>query len=386
MKAAVPSQHVRAVVLACLVAHCGGSDGAGPGSPAPTVSPPPPPADLGRLNMDLLAHLDMQALTGRAAAATAAGNWGYTAPDGRRFALTTTSIGLSIVEVTNPRRPRIIRFVEGPENVIREVKTYRQYLYVTSEAREHGLDIIDMGDPDKPIKVKTWQGDFVTAHTLWIDAPRGLLYANGAYPKMGGGGGMYVLDIETNPREPRVIGKFDQDGAGGFYVHDSYLRGNVMFAAAIFDGFVAFLDASDPANIRRMGQFNTGCRFTHNVWPTDDGRYLFTTDERTNCPVEGWDISNPQSPVKVSQYIAAPSGNPHNVMVDGHRLLIAHYGEGVHMLDISDPTRPRVMGFYDTYTGPQPHGCWGAYIFPGSDLIVASDIDGGLFVLGYTGG
>jgi choice-of-anchor B domain-containing protein len=280
----------------------------------------------------------------------------------------------------------MISFIEGATTPIREVKTYRQYLYVTSEAREHGLDIIDMGNPDKPVKVKTWQGAFVTAHTLWIDAQRGLLFANGAYlPTMGGVGGVFVLDIKTNPREPRVIGKFDQYATDGFYVHDSYLRGNVLFAAAIFDGFVAFLDVSDLANIRRIGQFNTGCRYTHNLWPTDDGRYLFTTDERTNCPVEGWDIANPQAPVKVSQYVGAPAGTPHNVMVDGDRLLVAHYTEGVHLLDISDPARPRVMGFYDTHAGPQPHGCWGAYIFPGSDLIVASDIDGGLFVLEYTG-
>ena len=30
-------------------------------------------------------------------------------------------------------------------------------------------------------------------------------------------------------------------------------------------------------------------------------------------------------------------------------------------------------------------GCWGAHIFPRSNLIVASDIQGGLFVIGYTG-
>jgi hypothetical protein len=30
-------------------------------------------------------------------------------------------------------------------------------------------------------------------------------------------------------------------------------------------------------------------------------------------------------------------------------------------------------------------GAWGAYIFPGSNLIVVSDITGGLFVVGYTG-
>jgi hypothetical protein len=45
-----------------------------------------------------------------------------------------------------------------------------------------------------------------------------------------------------------------------------------------------------------------------------------------------------------------------------------------------------VLGFYDTYTDPPcgsfPFcGVWGAYVFPGSDLILASDMQGGLFVI-----
>ena len=74
-------------------------------------------------------------------------------------------------------------------------------------------------------------------------------------------------------------------------------------------------------------------------------------------------------------------------MIDGDRLLVSHYTEGVYLLDIRNPEQPRVMGSYDTYTGASGgfSGAWGAYIFPASDLIVASDIQGGLFVIGYTG-
>jgi len=92
-------------------------------------------------------------------------------------------------------------------------------------------------------------------------------------------------------------------------------------------------------------------------------------------------------PRKVADYIGQAGTIPHNVMIDGDRLLIAHYTEGVHLLDVVDPERPRVLGIYDTYDGPSGgfSGVWGAYIFPGSDLIVASDIYGGLFVVNYDG-
>jgi hypothetical protein len=89
----------------------------------------------------------------------------------------------------------------------------------------------------------------------------------------------------------------------------------------------------------------------------------------------------------VAQYIARPGSIPHNVMVDGSRLLVAHYTEGVHLLDASDPARPRLLAYYDTFTGPSSgfKGVWGAYVFPGTNTIVASDIEGGLFVLRYDG-
>jgi choice-of-anchor B domain-containing protein len=214
---------------------------------------------------------------------------------------------------------------------------------------------------------------------LWIDTDRGLLFANGANGRTGG---MHILDVGTNPEDPDEVGSFS-----GFYVHDSYSRGTTLFASAIYDGFLGLLDVSDPARVREITRFNTGGRFTHNAWLTGDGRFVFTTDERPGRPLEGWDITDVMAPRKVSEYIAAPNTIPHNVMIDGSRLLVAHYTEGVHLLDVRDPERPRVLGSYDTYTSASTgfFGAWGAYVFPGSDLILVSDINGGLFVIQYTG-
>src|SRR6185436_17552676 len=218
-----------------------------------------------------------------------------------------------------------------------------------------GLDIVDLRDPDRPVKVRTWSDTFTSAHSLWIDQERGLLFAHGT------SNGMRVLDL-ADPVNPREIGSFT-----GFYIHDSFSPGNFMYAAAIRDGFLATLDVSRPEAIRELGRFTTGGAFTHNAWPTRDGRYVFTTDERPGAPLEGWDLL--ASPArKVSEYLAAPGTIPHNVMIDGDRLLLSHYTEGVRLLDVRDPEHPRVLGYYDTYTGAATgfNGAWGAYIFPGS--------------------
>jgi choice-of-anchor B domain-containing protein len=362
-----PVQKSLSLASVVLLAACS-SDGTGAPTPIASQSP-----SASSLNMTLLANLNLATL-GTSATSSAAGNWGYTAPDGRRFALTGLSNGTSIVEVTNPQSPRRVALIEGPASQWREIRSYRTFLYVTTEAR-HGLDIIDMGNPDQPVKVQTWNRTFTSAHSLWIDEERGLLFANGT------GSGLHILDLEPSPQDPREVGVFN-----AFYVHDSYTRGDVLYAAAINNGFLALIDVADPARPREITRFNTGGRFTHNVWLDRQGRYAFTTDERQGRPVEVWDLADPLAPRKVAEYIGNSSAIPHNVLVDGDRLLVSHYTEGVHLLDVRNPERPAVMGFLDTFLpttcGSFPFcGVWGAYIFPGSDLIVASDMQGGLFVI-----
>lgn len=355
--------------LLLTLAACGG----GGDSPA-AATPPSPTATAASRNMTLLAHLDGAALSPGAPVQTS-GCWGYTSPDGRVFALVGTTGGLSIVEITRPTSARRVGFIPGDTSTWREVQSYRQYVYVTTEAKT-GLDIVDMSNPDQPTKVQTWNQTFTSAHTLWIDVPRGLLYANGTSQ------GMRVLDLEPNPRDPVEVGSF-----GDYYIHDAHGRGTTLYASAIFDGFMAILDVSRPEAIREVTRFFTGGRFTHSSWLTDDERFLFTTDERRGRPVETWDISNPFDPRKVSEYIGNPGTLPHNVMIDGNRMVVSHYDEGVYLVDIRDPQRPQTLGFYDTYPGTVTgtFGAWGAYIFKGSNLIIASDITGGLFVVAYTG-
>ena len=75
-------------------------------------------------------------------------------------------------------------------------------------------------------------------------------------------------------------------------------------------------------------------------------------------------------------------------MIDGNRLLVSHYTEGVHLLDVRQPGAAAACSASTTPIPGGPggfNGAWGAYIFPGSNLIVVSDINGGLFVIEYTG-
>ncbi len=73
--------------------------------------------------------------------------------------------------------------------------------------------------------------------------------------------------------------------------------------------------------------------------------------------------------------------------MEGTRAYISWYGEGILVLDISDPYQPvelaRFRGdgsiFRSSNGGPQQ--MWGIYKLPGEPFLYASDRNGGLYVL-----
>ena len=59
--------------------------------------------------------------------------WGYTSASGREYALMGTTSGTSFIEVTNPGNPQIVGYIDGPNSLWRDVKTYGPFAYIVSE-------------------------------------------------------------------------------------------------------------------------------------------------------------------------------------------------------------------------------------------------------------
>ena len=198
--------------------------------------------------------------------------------------------GTSIVEVTDPARPRNVALVPGPDEPVardpdlRRIRLrddggglgprHHQHARPRPAAEDPDLE------PDLPHRPQP-----LDRHRPRAAVRQRRQRARGRHARSS--------TSAPNPEDPPEVGAFTD-----FYIHDSYTRGNVLFASAINDGFEALLDVSDPRRIREITRFFTGGRFTHNSWVTRDGRYLFTTDERTGQPVEGWDITNPTGPAQ----------------------------------------------------------------------------------------
>jgi len=331
-----------------------------------------------QLNIDSLSHINYQSLHG----ANLNDVWGYVDEFGNEYAIVGTSKGTSIVDVTNPTSPTEVFWLPGSESIWRDPCVYGDYAYITTEA-EDGLQIIDLtplpqstnlnstlytGPPTAP-----WQ----SAHTCFIDE-NGFAYVFGANR---GNGGAIILDVNTDPMNPIEVGVFDN-----WYIHDGYARNDTLYAAHIYDGFFSLVDVSNKANPLLLGTKVTPNSFTHNIWPSTNGQYVYTTDEVSGAYIGVYDITDPTNIFEVDRTQNSPGAGviPHNTHVKGDYLITSYYSDGVIIHDISSPFNAIKVGHFDTYPGQTINydGCWGVYPFLPSGTILAADITQGLFILG----
>jgi hypothetical protein len=100
--------------------------------------------------------------------------------------------------------------------------------------------------------------------------------------------------------------------------------------------------------------------------------------------VHFFDISDLNNPFLVSSWVGPTRAVDHNGFTRGSKYYMSNYERGVTVLDISDPLVPVESGFFDTYPSSNNsgfNGTWGVYPYLPSGVILASDIQGGLYVL-----
>lgn len=317
--------------------------------------------------------------------------WGYVAPDGTEYALVGTRLGTSIVSLADPANPVEVAKIEGGESTWRDLKTWNQHAYVTTDTpAKDGLLVIDLTDlpnsvsstnwnPHLPdLSINTEEDTLFNCHNLYIDE-FGMCYLAGCNLN---DGGVILVDVASNPGQPQYIGATE-----AVYSHDVYAQNNLLYSAEILAGRFSIFDVTDKLEPVKLGEQTTPFEFCHNTWLSDDGNVLYTTDERANASTAAYNVSDPTDIRYLDEYRpAATLGTgviPHNVHVLGDFLVISHYSDGCIIVDATQPDNLVEVGQFDTFAGTDTgfNGDWGAYPYLPSGLILASDITGGLFVL-----
>ncbi|MBI2280172.1 MAG: choice-of-anchor B family protein [Bacteroidetes bacterium] len=309
--------------------------------------------------------------------------WGYVDEFGNEYAIVGLQTGVSIVDVTNPSSLNEVFWTTGANTIWRDMKTWNNKAYITNEGG-NGLMIIDL-DPlpaSTALTVTNYTGStypFTTAHNLYIDE-NGYAYIFGAKP---GVGGAIILNLNVPTTDPNFeIGIYND-----YYLHDGMVRGDTLWGGAINDGFFVVVDVSTKSLPITKATQATPNSSSHNCWISDDGKTLFTADEKINAYLASFDVSDITNISELDRIQSSPGMNvvAHNTHFINNFIVTSYYADGVVIHDVSDPSVMVEVGNYDTspaFSGGSFDGCWGVYPWLPSGNIIANDIENGLYVLG----
>ncbi len=318
--------------------------------------------------------------------------WGY-AKEGREYAIIGSTRGVHIFDVTNPASSQMVDFVWGRDTgrqiVHRDYHDYKGYLYAVSDEGDASLQIMDMSYlPDSVHLVYDEDSLFVRSHNIFIDTATDKLYSCGGENKFD------VYDL-SNPLSPVLLKRCHIDipwwastvgASAGGYVHDVYVRNDTAWCNAGDGLFV--VDFTNMSNPVLLGSITTypDKGYNHSGWLSEDGKTYAQADETHGKKVKILDVTNIgniQFLDTVGSDIEARS-IPHNLIFRDNYLFVSYYFDGVYIWDLTNPSNPVLTGFFDTSNEPNFNnyrGNWGVYPFLPSGILLASDMQEGLFVL-----
>lgn len=317
--------------------------------------------------------------------------WGYTSPTGREYALMGFNNKITIVEITDPANPVIVKSIGHSDSLWGDVKVYRDFCYVVNESGG-GVQAIDLSNIDNGQAVLVSSFGPGASHNIAINEDSGFLYAVGSSLN---GGRPVAYDLRTNPGNPTEAGRISSQQ--GSYIHDAQIvtmtdGREIMFGASEGRG-VDIYDVSDKQNMVKLSRTTyPGLSYCHQMWTNDDHTILYVDDELDE--LNGYtqttrtlvfDVSDLTNPVLVNTFTTGLPAIDHNLYYKDGFVYESNYTTGLHIFDArTDPINPTEVGFFDTYTesnGLGFAGAWNVYPFFPSGTVIVSDLDRGLFIL-----
>jgi choice-of-anchor B domain-containing protein len=350
--------------------------------------------------------------------------WGWTDEEGNEYALATCETGTSFVDITNPVSPVVLGFL--PTNTVKswwfDVKVYKNYAYIGSEAFNHGMSVFDLSRLTTLSKeyrasaayksqsnatvhanaVKTLQPDMVykefgSSHNIVINEETGYLYAVGSKTC---DGGPHIVDVR-DPSNPTFVGCYAVDG----YTHDAecviYRGPDDRFTGHEIcfmynEDTLTISDFTDKKNIRMLARVGyDGAEYTHQGWLNADMTHLLLNDELDEENIAAldshtrsmiWDVRKLDTPTLIGDFFSTEKAIDHNEYIHNGVSWQSNYCAGLRVLDARtlETGKTTELAYFDVSPDCDTAvflGAWSAYPFFNSGNVIVQSIERGLFVL-----
>lgn len=312
--------------------------------------------------------------------------WGWSAPDGREYAMIAIQLGTVFINVTDSQVVDTSVLPPSCRCNLQDIKTYKNYCYIVSDNCSatgsdpctNGVRIIDLQFlPDSISELGIYplhptDSTLINSHNFSIDTVAGYLYGFGK-PSTGA---FHVVHDLTDPANPVFVRGISET----VYSHDLHANNDTLYMAH-YDKYTIW-DVADKFNPKLVSEWSyPGTSIGHNIWPSDDRNFVITTEEVFGRTNKLWSIADPNNVTLVDQH-HAPNQFAHNAFFKGQFVYIAHYTSGLSIARLCSGGLEEIITV-DTWPiddVAEYSGAWGVYPFAGDSLIYVSNSDGTLFV------
>jgi len=346
--------------------------------------------------------------------------------------------GWSIVDVTDPKNPKYVKFIDGPKNTWDIQMTLHDNLMITALQQEppdwggdpakpfaDGVILWDITDPTNPKQLSQWKTGGTGTHRN--------SYPGGKYAYLSAGmpgykGNILVILDVSDPANPKVAGEWarpnQKEGGAptptpfGFHGPANISPDGKIATMGYAPGIIN-LDISDIAEPKLIGDLtmtppfiSAGSQSEHTVLPLWKKQMLFANSEASaeNCVdnalnyavlIDNRNMTKPRLmsifplpvPPKDAPYtdFCDKGGRfgPHNTNQEIHLpdveqpdklIYLTYFNAGLQVYDIKDPYRPKITGWF---IPPQPTKKVGYY--PKTKLVnqtedVLADTRGNIYI------
>ena len=339
--------------------------------------------------------------------------WGWTDPEtNKEYAIMGMDNKTSFVDVTDPVNPIHLADLKTRtwSSTWRDIKIYKHYAYIVSEAWRHGMQVVDLhilrtldGKKVKELKSDIDYRKFGNAHNIFINEDTGYAYAVGTSTCTGG---LHIMDIK-NPLEPTFVncvgrGVYEVPRKDGdAYTHDvqcvvyngpdaRYLGKEICVSSN--EDTVNIVDVTDKSNPYQISVATyEGVKYTHQGWLTEDHSYFLVGDELDeqkfgiNTKTFIWDLTDLEDPKHFASYEHSTKAIDHNMYVKGNYVYQANYEAGLRILDLTDVSKGKLreVGYMDTMPNSDRaefNGVWSVFPYYNSGTVVVSGTNGVLYI------
>jgi hypothetical protein len=296
--------------------------------------------------------------------------------------VTALSEGLFIYDVRVPgQQPRKVAEITPTRDTWYRSWVKGQTLYISSN--NEGLLIYDVSKPEAPKRLDALPDPAVQGWGLFVDQDR--LYLVSPAPRAE----VLIYDIQK-PTEPSLLSRYyvqESVPSNGETPVEAVAVNNRLYIGHWRYG-LAVADVTDPGKPATLGHFGYDGATSRPVavGQIGDRMIAFEASEGWGSKVRALDVSAPAHISEVGRFEMRPESTVVGLTLVGSKLYVAHSQDGLRVLDMSNPSTPRQVAYYNTWRETDPgrgraflDGLSGVRV-PGDGYIYATETSRGLLV------